>query len=157
MIKIIGLDIALNKTGWAYLEDDKLEKYGLIELDSKTWNSSSDRILIAASQIITIVELINPDIVSIEDTFYRTNFPALKPILYLQGALRRDILKKIGKYPVSYMATSARVKFGLSGRAEKEEIIKAVNSKYSKRIKDDNIADAIVVAHCAYVEFKAGE
>jgi crossover junction endodeoxyribonuclease RuvC len=153
-MRILGLDLSTVASGWAIFEvgdatmsNPTLYKYGVIEPDEDL--VEIERYFYIAHQVEGLVRIYRPDELVIEDTFYSKDPTVLKKLNRLAGHIQAIWYKARHKSNHFYMAMSARRSVGLKGNASKEEIVEGVNTffKLRGRVKDHNIADAIVVAY----------
>jgi len=150
-MRILGLDLSTVCSGFALIEatasSEDLLRFGTIEPYDDL--SESEKYFMIAHQVEMLIRLFHPDDVVIEDTFYSKDPTVLKKLNRLAGHVQAIWFKLRRKDAFFYMATSARKTFGISGKSEKAEIVTAVNTRFSLRgrIKDHNMADAVVVAY----------
>lgn len=121
------LDLSLKCSGWAkFTKDGKLVKKGRIIPDPKLDNCS--KIHFIAVKIRGL--LTGVDEVIIEDLFYSKNFPMVKWLARLSGAVATEWVDHKYKVPVFYTASRARSLAGINGRAQKAEIQIFILRKY---------------------------
>lgn len=150
MYRVIGLDISSIASGWSVLDlvdgQTILTDYGVIN-PPETLNQTATFGYITDS-IGILLKAFQPNDLVIEDTFFGKDVTVLKKLSRIAGQLQYIWWSKQRKEPFFYMAMTARKDFpGLQGNSKKPEIVVAVNKQFNLRIKDHNIADAIVVAH----------
>ena len=147
-MRTLGLDISTVATGWSLFEGDQLVKWGVINPD-KDLNITEKYFFITHS-VITLIKLYKPVHLSVEDTFLGKNVVTFKKLNRIAGQIIYAWFLYARKEPNFYMASEARASIGINGKATKEEVTQGVNEffKLRGRVKDDNIADAIVVGYC---------
>lgn len=132
-MKVLGLDIASN-TGWCLLKDDKLIKYGMINIPAEM--NMSQKLKFFETNLRRVLTESKPDEVHIEDVFL--GMSGVKTLAYLarlngvaMSVCFNTVGDKIKLYqPPIWKANSFP---GLNGMAKKAEIQVAV-IKYFKLI-----------------------
>ncbi len=158
-MKVLGLDISSNMTGWAVIEDGILKEYGAIPIKRyKQQNKISNQMLWKyASKLKRLTIAHNPDVVAVENVYVdEKNF---RVGLMLGGM--QYIARVIGyghtmqDIPTIWPSqVNALFKIGNPIRVERKPlIVKHTNKKWklNLKLKDDDIADAICIAHIAYL------
>ncbi len=147
-MRTLGLDISTVATGWSLFEGDQLVKWGVINPDKDL--NITEKYFYVTQSIITLIKLYRPIHLSIEDTFMGKNVVTFKKLNRIAGQIIYAWFSYCRKEPSFYMASEARASIGINGKATKPEVTQGVNEffKLRGRIKDDNIADAIVVGYC---------
>jgi len=141
-MKILGLDVA-SATGWCILEDDKLVKYGMINIPSEM--NIFQRIKFFENNLTQILNENNPDEVHIEDLIL--GISGAKTLAYLgrlNGVAISVCYNKVGDRiklytPVTWKANSFP---GLMGMAKKAEIQIAVIRQFNL-IPENELAEII--------------
>lgn len=154
-MRILGLDISTVATGWAIYDSltENLIRYDVIK-PSKDLNHDQKLLVIAQSVDLILKTYRGITDISIEDTFISKDPTAVKKLNRIAGAIIHLWYLRKGKEANFYMASSARKSMDIPGNSQKEEVTKAVNKRFGLRLKDHNVADAIVVAHCHAVKVK---
>jgi crossover junction endodeoxyribonuclease RuvC len=145
---ILGLDLSSVASGWSLFHDDKLAAMGVISPDSDL--SETGKIFFITHSVYGLFKIYKPTELVIEDTFYSKDPTVLKKLNRIAGAIQYTWFNLRATDPSFYMAISARKSIpNLKGNSDKEEIVKLVNQHFNLRgrLKDHNIADAIVVAY----------
>ena len=152
-MRTIGLDLSTVATGWALFDGESLRKYNVIKPDSDL--SETEKYFYITQSVATLLRLYKPDDLAIEDTFYSKDPTVLKKLNRIAGQVMYIWYTLSKKNPVFYMASSARKAAGISGIAKKPEVTEAVNKifKLRGRLKDHNMADAIVVGYCHWTRW----
>lgn len=146
-MKTLGLDLSTVASGWALFDNGIPTKYGVIQPDSDL--SESAKYFYIAQSVATLLRVYRPTELAIEDTFFGKNISTLKKLSRLAGQMMYIWRLFAAKEVNFYMASSVRKSINVKGNAQKEEVVEAVN-KYFKlrgRVKDNNVADAIVVGY----------
>lgn len=151
-MKILTWDVSTVATGWAYMDDDKIIDYGVIKPPEDL--SESAKYFYVTHSALGLLKLYRPSTIVIEDTFFAKDPTVLKKLNRIAGQIMFIWFQSTGREAVFYMATTARKDFpGLNGRSKKEEIVEAVNKHFELRgrVKDHNIADALVLGYHHYL------
>ncbi len=151
MVKILGIDPALNKTGWGVIStsNDGTMSYiasGIIKL--QTNYSLPEKIALISSAIKEVLTNFNPDQIAIEETFVNTN-----PLTSLKlGHARGAIIASCSNFsaPIyEYGANKIKKTVCGVGKAEKQQVAMMVKVLLPKaNFKYDDESDALAVAIC---------
>ena len=153
-MKILSLDLSTVCSGWDLFESTaptyeatKLHRYGTIEPLPKL--SESERYFCITHQVDMLIRLFRPDQLVIEDTFCGKNVTTLKTLNRLAGHVQSVWFRLRQRDAAFYMPAQTRKSVGLSGRAEKPEIVEGVNKFFKLRgkVTDHNAADSIVLGY----------
>lgn len=141
-MKILGLDIATS-TGWCLLDDNKLVKYGMINIPSEM--NLFQRIKFFENNLIQILNDNNPDEVHIEDVIL--GISGAKTMAYLgrlNGVAISVCYNKVGDHIKLYAPPiwKAHSFPGLTGMAKKAEIQISVIKHF--KLIDDSDLDIII-------------
>jgi Holliday junction resolvasome RuvABC endonuclease subunit len=162
----MGLDLSTVSTGFSVFNNKLLIEYGKMASDLP---DTLDRIIEITKRLEKIVDRHQPEVVTIEDVFYGSNYLTTKMLNRMAGAVYFML-----KYPRLYrpeyptkeirirfaMPTDARKCFGLLPKSTKITVIDAVNSTFGLTLtkKDDDIADGIVLGYAGiYKDAHANE
>lgn len=151
MVKIIGLDPGISKTGWAVIS---LSKENNIEfLDGSTISTDSkmdvgQRLHIIFEQLQKIISLHSPDEAAVEKIFVNKNPRSSLTLGYARGvailALQMTKLS-INEYDANYIKKSITG----NGHANKDQVIFMVKQIIKNvDVKCHHTADAIATAIC---------
>lgn len=152
---VLGWDVSTHSTGFALIRTTN--KYLIIERVGKITvpklNSINELIDLFLSQIREIKSEINKhfvlDINIIEDCFLKFNVDTLKKLARF-GCLLYVVFKDMSKQQKFLYAVSARKIIGFhkkKGKGNiKKQVIEYLNNLFEVKIKDDDVADAIVLA-----------
>jgi len=156
-MRTFGLDLSTIASGWALFDGDKLLRYGVIKPDKDL--NQTEKYFYITQTVVTLWKLYRPTDLSIEDTFIhpdpkKANPASVKKLNRIAGQIMYAWYLLTRKEAAFYMASSARGAINVSGRADKKEVTAGVNKffKLRGRVKDDNMADAIVVGYKHVVE-----
>jgi Holliday junction resolvasome RuvABC endonuclease subunit len=151
-MKTLAFDVSTVATGWALMNDDKIIDYAVICPPDDL--SESAKYFYITHSVLGLLKLYRPNTVVIEDTFFAKDPTVLKKLNRIAGQIMFIWFQSTGRESVFYMAMTARKDFpGLNGRSKKEEIVEAVNKHFELRgrVKDHNIADALVLGYHHYL------
>lgn len=156
-MRTFALDISTVATGWALFDGEDLVKYGVIKPDPEF--SQTERYFFVTQSVVTLLKIFKPTDLAIEDTFYSKDPTVLKKLNRIAGQIMYAWYAITRKEPFFYMASQARGAIDVSGKATKKEVTDAVNIHFKLRgkVKDDNIADAIVIGACHTKEILSPE
>lgn len=148
---VIGLDLSLTGTGFCKLSDGKIEAE-TIKTTPKTCPNDLARLRHICNEIMRRVPVLQDvEMVCVEDFFTPQNpFQIGAAInLAMLGATVRLALYEAG-YPF-YVVSPGQIKKYITGKGvgQKSIVIREVYKKYGLDVKDDNQADACVLAHIA--------
>ncbi|MBT4922807.1 MAG: crossover junction endodeoxyribonuclease RuvC [Rickettsiales bacterium] len=150
-MRILGIDPALTKSGWAVIErvgnTNKYIASGIIKTDSKT--PLPERLKVIYKAVANVISEYNPDSASIEETFVNKN-PATSLKL---GCARGAIMTCLAMHDLQVSEFTAKyIKKSLtgSGAADKNQMLKMITLLMPKaQVKYDDEADAIAIALAA--------
>jgi len=149
-MRIIGIDPGLTKTGIGIID---VKNNSIAYVFSTTIHTSSDddmavRLKFFHDSLLQIIQLYQPDLASIEETFVNKN-----PVSSLKlGHARGAIILTLGLCNIKvheYSATSVKKTIVGVGRAEKQQVqamIKILMPKANFKTEDE--ADALAIALC---------
>lgn len=150
MKKILGIDPALRKTGWAIIEKNNntlnFVASGTIKTNNK--DKMSDRLLDLHYQLSKIIEQYRPTDASIEETFINNNsLSSLK-----LGQARGAIIVTCAIFDLKifeYASTTIKKAISGIGRADKQQIATMVKYILPKaKFNNADESDAIAIAIC---------
>lgn len=166
---IMGIDPGINKTGYAFIEDNngkyKLLKSGIINSPSyyvknkiKYKIELKDRLKNINLNITNLLKNNNPDVISIENPYYNKVNPHS---LITQGETIGAILIVCSDYPVfRYSPLEVKSAVGVKPLSKKEKklgiysknlvenSIRAIFNIKDYNFKSDDEVDAIAIAYC---------
>lgn len=151
MVRIIGLDPGISKTGWAIIDFDekgniKFLDSGTIPTDSKL--SISERLHIIFEQSKEVISLYSPSEAAVEKIFVNRNPKSSLTLGYARGVV--ILALKITKLTINeYDANYVKKSITGNGHASKDQIIFTVRQIVKNlNIKCHHAADALAVAIC---------
>ena len=150
-MRILGIDPGIATIGFGVLDSDrnshKLVKCGVITTPAHT--SRSSRLEQIYDDMLSILELFQPDAVSIEELFFNTNITTGIAVAHGRGVILLAC-RKAGVKVYEYTPLQVKQSVAGYGRAEKRQVMDMV-----KRIcqlpaapKPDDAADAVALAIC---------
>lgn len=143
-MKILALDQASSKTGYALFIDNELKSYGMIRPSKKLSNDNKISMLIRLSEFI---KKENPDLILIEDVYMkkgpRFNVHTHKILSNVQGMIIYFCVLNNFKYEIIHPTTWKTGLIG-NGKLSKEDTQIYLKNKYNKTFKEDE-ADAIAI------------
>ena len=150
-MRVLGIDPGIATIGFGVLESEKnshkLIKCGVITTPAHT--SLSSRLEQIYEDMLQILELFQPDAVSIEELFFNTNITTGIAVAHGRGVILLAC-RKAGVQVFEYTPLQVKQSVAGYGRAEKRQVMDMV-----KRIcqlpaapKPDDAADAVALAIC---------
>lgn len=140
----LGLDVA-SRTGWCVIKSNSKTldiDYGFIKIDSKDTFFKFSRFLQSMNDIIK-----KEYRVIIEDSFLGHFNPlTLKLLSKMEGIAYTIALQKEVEHVEFILAISARKQLGLPCHSKKEEVYQWLKDKLDIDVKDEDAADAVVLA-----------
>jgi len=147
---VLGLDISSSSTGWAVLKHGRFYNrkgidYGMIKPPKKL--ELSEKLVYFRTELIHLLETIQPDIAVTEDVFFFKNPKTLKLLSKFHGVAAEAVRDTID-FPIGVHTVKAiRSVIGTQGKEETfSEIVekfKLVGWEFSKL---NDVTDAIAVA-----------
>lgn len=142
-IKVLGVDGA-SKSGWCKIRTDKINcylDYGFIAI------KSSDKCF-KYNQIIDLFQDVikDNDIIVIEEAFYKRNKKVFQMLSQI-GAIIYTLAHLAGINNKQFVpAITVRKYVGLQGNAKKEVIQEEFLKKFSIKVTDNDVVDAVILA-----------
>ena len=169
-MRVLGLDISSQSTGWAVLEDGQLDKschhYGLIKMKHKT---HGERLAYFDNELHTIIVSYDVDMVAIEDVWAgKFILPSLILSRY-RGIAEKVCWERFKTEPLVRTATDFRKLLGLkyetnllpgkkeklaTGKDSKELTFELMCKVFDLKLdfeKDNDKTDALAVSLAAYL------
>lgn len=146
---VVGLDMSLTGTGFCLMSGGKIT-VETIKTTPKTSENDLARLIYITDEVMKRIPA-DTKMICIEDFFTPQNAMQMGSAIKLAmlGASIRLALYKAG-LPFYVVAPSQIKKYVVgSGAAQKSLVIREVFKKYNLDVKDDNQADACVLAHIA--------
>lgn len=153
MIKILGIDPGLNKTGWAIIELQKLTNEvkfidcGVIKTNPA--QSLAERLHQLHLGIEEKVKMHTVHAAAIEETFVNMNYASSLKLSQARAAAILS-LTIAGIFPAEYSPTTVKKTIVGTGRAEKEQVMRMLKLliKGLGDIKSQDASDALSIALC---------
>jgi len=139
----MGIDLSLRETGFAVLEDGKSVERAVISAQSL----GTARLILIEDEVVRHVDLHRPDQIAIEAVAYGSMTAVDSAELH--GTVR-TALYRLGHKDIIYVAPPTLKKFATgSGRAQKSDIKLELLKRWKITERNDNKADAYVLARIA--------
>lgn len=153
MISILALDISSKSTGYAIIQDGKidLDAYGLILPDKK--QSEGQQLSFFASEIKRLIDLYKPTHITAEDIFCGFNKISFKVLAMFRGVALKTIYEATGQDPFSMMAVEARSALKLP--IQKDKLFKAAVKRFKLKGFDFDRDNDVVDAFCLGLAYYA--
>ena len=152
-MKILGLDPALAKTGFAVIEGEKALDHGLINTGSSDV-PVGDRLDFLRMAIQNIVSMHSPDVLILEDFWSVINNRVTHR--KLQWAVGAIVIACRPMTPIFYNPSQWKKTVTNDGKATKDAVRKVVATRFGLKPKSLSFdeADALAVALCHYERCK---
>jgi len=143
---IVSFDISSVSTGWSYLVESNVEKFGLIQPPKNF--SLSQKLYYFDYFVRSILKMCNPNYVIAEETYLK-NVKTLKTLMQFIGVLNLDCLDVLEKDLISISTMTTRSRFGIK---TKEQVFDFVKKVYKPILNDysfkegNDITDSILQA-----------
>jgi len=140
---IIGIDPSSSAVGWCIFEENNLMEYG--EIKPSSHKKIQGRLLTIYNQLTCIVNEYKPSIMVIEDQVIR-HIKSAKILCQVRGVVELvGAIKEIESK--SFYPSSLKLDFTGSGRASKDDMVKAAMDRYNIKDITDNMADAMAAVY----------
>lgn len=154
---ILGLDISTKSTGWAIFEDTKLVDYGCASASSTNVYDRIDKIV---NELRAVVEEYHPTSVIAEEpepAFVKNNIDVYRKLTFAHGAIGAMLNKhKLSMQLCSSShwrkAVGIKTGRGITRAQLKPADIAKANELFDLNNKNDDIADAILIAYSFALE-----
>ena len=150
-MKILGIDPALNKSGWGVIEvrTDNTAYYidsGIIKIDGSL--SMPEKLKIISAELASIIIKTNPDEIAIEEIFLNKNPMTSLKLGHARGGIITTCLQF--NLPIfEYAANLIKKSICGAGRAEKSQVAQMVKILLPKaQFKYDDESDALAICLC---------
>lgn len=141
---ILGMDPSTRAFGWAVLQNDEVLGYG--EIRPKTNANRIERLTVIYNELESIIDRYRPTIASAEDTFaWRKNMDTAMRLSEVRGVA----MLALGRHNIPlvlFKPTSIKLIMTGSGKAEKDDMIRAACQRFNLGLITSNMADAIAAA-----------
>lgn len=147
MTTFLGVDPSLTGTGIAIVRDGKVidwNRYGYSLKQTATLEEKAERMMHVLKGVL-LAQGRHVDVIVIEGLSFGSKGQSTRDLAGLWWYLVCSLRQR--GYTVLTRSPQQRAKYATgNGRAKKAEVVAAVNETYGLDLKDDNIADAIVLA-----------
>jgi crossover junction endodeoxyribonuclease RuvC len=151
-MRIIGIDPALTKSGWAVIEKQANQNHylasGIIKTDAKL--PLDHRLKFIYQEVSQILKEFKPECAAIEETFVNKNAATSLKLGCARGSIITCLAMhdlKISEFTPKYIKKSLTG----SGAADKTQMMKMISLLLPKaKIKYDDEADALAIALAYY-------
>lgn len=150
-MRVLGLDLSTQSTGWAVLEDGlTLKDQGIFDFVST--KEKKNKLLLFESMLTEVLEKYKPfDMIIIEDTFVGQNPLTTKILSRLSGVaivtcFKHSPTSVIALIPVASLRSAVFPK----QKVDKEYVYQYICSRYKLTNVKNDVADAIVAASFPY-------
>ena len=150
-MRVLGIDPGIATIGFGVVESEKnrhkLIKCGVISTPAHT--SLSSRLEQIYDDMLSILELFQPDAVSIEELFFNTNITTGIAVAHGRGVILLAC-RKAGVQVYEYTPLQVKQSVVGYGRAEKKQVMDMVKRLCNLPAppKPDDAADAVALALC---------
>ena len=150
-MRVLGIDPGIATIGFGVVESEKnrhkLIKCGVISTPAHT--SLSSRLEQIYDDMLSILELFQPDAVSIEELFFNTNITTGIAVAHGRGVILLAC-RKAGVQVYEYTPLQVKQSVVGYGRAEKRQVMDMVKRLCNLPAppKPDDAADAVALALC---------
>ncbi len=150
-MRVLGIDPGIATIGFGVVETEKnrhkLIKCGVISTPAHT--SLSSRLEQIYDDMLSILELFQPDAVSIEELFFNTNITTGIAVAHGRGVILLAC-RKAGVQVFEYTPLQVKQSVVGYGRAEKRQVMDMVKRlcQLPAAPKPDDAADAVALAIC---------
>ena len=154
VIRVLGIDPGLNRTGYAILEQSKqsptLREGGVVRSTKEF--ALAERVHEIATGLREVLDEFCPSVVAIEQVFSHVAHPKTAILMaHARGVILLTAAER--KLPVvHYTPTQIKRLLTGSGRASKEQIQRAIQQelRLKRMLEPNDVADAAAVALCHY-------
>ena len=150
-MRVLGIDPGIATIGFGVVETEKnrhkLIKCGVISTPAHT--SLSSRLEQIYDDMLSVLELFQPDAVSIEELFFNTNITTGIAVAHGRGVILLAC-RKAGVQVFEYTPLQVKQSVVGYGRAEKRQVMDMVKRlcQLPAAPKPDDAADAVALAIC---------
>lgn len=154
----LALDQALQTTGYAIFEDDKLIKWGTFS--TKASDPIEKRLLIIQYKIALLNQDYKIDYIFFEDTQKQVNLDTYKRLCYVQSAIMLFCQQQNIQYSIlspshwrKILKDKYKITWGRKREEQKQAALNWVQQKYDGNFTTDS-ADAICIGEAGLIELK---
>lgn len=162
MVAVMGLDLSLRHTGVAVVgRGYELLYSGVFHTPSAHKNSEIDCVMCGIQQrdrLIPIIRRFDPNVVVIEGPSYGSGAMASRAAqLWQATGIVKTAVVGMGAEIVIIAPSSLKKAITGNGRAEKKDMIKAIEERFGLGLSDNNAVDAFALAVCYLDRSKDGQ
>ena len=144
--KLLSLDTSSSKTGWAYFEDTKYKKSGIIDLDTKECkkkykNNSDNRIKDMCIEVLNLLQKYKPDIIVIEKLNVSRNMNATRILSKVIGVVYTYHILTEDCFYFEIQPTQWRSQLGMQAGKKKRNELKQLSIEYVKNTIGKCVSD----------------
>ena len=149
-MRILGIDPALNNTGWACIEkqkDNSIKLVGIGHISNPISNDYYSKLNHIRENILEIIEKTNPDILSIEETFVNNNAISSLKLGVVRGVIMSVALQNNIKI-LEFKPNEIKKVITGNGKADKIQVdymVKILIPKANPKTLDESDALAIAI------------
>ncbi len=156
--KLLSLDTSSSKTGWAYFENAKYKKSGVIDLDTKECKkkykeNSEKRIEDMCLAVLDLLKKIKPDIIVIEKLNVSRNMNAVRVLSKVIGAVYTYYISNDDCSYFEIQPTQWRSKLDMQSGRKKRDELKQLSVEYVKNTLGIDVTDDEADSICAGVGY----
>ena len=156
--KLISLDTSSSKTGWAYFEDAKYKKSGVIDLDTKECkkkykDNSNKRIEDMCLAVWNLLQKHKPDIIVIEKLNVSRNMNAVRVLSKVIGTVYTYYVLTDDCYYFEIQPTQWRSQLGMQAGRKKRDELKKLSIEYVKNALGIDVTDDEADSICAGIGY----
>jgi len=157
-MRVLGIDPALNKTGWGVVDlaPDKALRYiasGIIKVSAG--DALFEKLRVISSEVIEVINCYAPDDISIEEIFVNRNPSTSLKLGHARGAIMVSCLSgRAGIY--EYGANQIKKTICGAGKADKSQVsmmVKQILPQASWSYDDESDALAAAICHIHHKQF----
>lgn len=151
-LRILGIDPGTATTGYGIVDLHAQNSYCYIAsgtIQTSKLLNMSERLKIIREDIISLIELYAPNVISIESIFFFKNAKTLVPVAQARGVILEAAASR-GIIVAEYTPMQVKMSVTGYGKSEKKEVqfIVAKLLNHEQIIKPDDACDAVAVAIC---------
>jgi len=154
---ILGLDISTKSTGWAIFDDKEKIAYGCVSATSTNVYNRIDKI---TKEIEEVVNQYHPTAVIAEEpepAFVKNNIDVYRKLTFAHGAIggmlnRHKLSMNLCSSSHWRKLVGIKTGRGITRAQLKPEDIKKANELFHLNTKNDDIADAVLIAYSYAIE-----
>lgn len=156
--KLLSLDTSSSKTGWAYFENARYKKSGVIDLDTKECkkkykNNSDKRVEDMCLAVWDLLQKYKPDIIVIEKLNVSRNMNAVRVLSKVIGTVYTYYILTDDCYYFEIQPTQWRSQLGMQSGRKKRDELKRLSIEYVKNTLGIDVSDDESDSICAGIGY----